>query len=135
MAALALAACDRSVGVPKGAPPAPRGASGDAAPEAPSAPAPAPTPPEPAARAAPAALPDRAPSDSEITARAAAAMRRDPALAGADLSVQTNHGVVSVTGTVSSPEQMAVAEARAESTSGVMRVETHVSVDPERRGR
>jgi len=59
-------------------------------------------------------------------------MRRDPALAGADLSVDTNHGVVSITGTVRSPEQAAAAEARAQSPSGVMRVETHVSVDPER---
>jgi len=59
-------------------------------------------------------------------------MRADPALAGADLSVTTNHGVVSLTGTVRSPEQVALAESRAQSPSGVMRVDTHLSVDPER---
>ena len=124
IAILLLAACDRSVGAATGA-----------APDAPSA-GPAATQSAPAtpAKKQPAspAVPDRPPSDREITAGAAKAMRGDPALAGADLSVTTQHGVVSLTGTVRSPEQVAVAEARAQSPSGVMRVETHLAVDPER---
>lgn len=121
MAAFALAGCDRSSGARLAAAD-PNRAARDGADVAP-----------PAAPAAhPAAPVQRPPSDSEITARAAAAMQRDPALAGADLSVSTNHGVVSLTGTVKSPEQMAAAEARAQSPSGVMRVETHVTVDPDR---
>lgn len=125
IAILLLAACDRSIGA----------ASGAAA-DAPSA-GPAATQPAPAATHAKKlptspAVPDRPPSDREITAGAAKAMRADPALAGADLSVTTQHGVVSLTGTVRSPEQVAVAEARAQSPYGVMRVETHLAVDPER---
>jgi len=128
LAALALCACDRSMGAPD----SPSASDGRA-------------PAQQAANAAPAAsrsappdatprraIPDRPPSDSEITAKAAKAMRADPALAGADLSVTTNHGVVSLTGTVRSPEQVALAESRAQSPSGVMRVDTHLSVDPER---
>ncbi|HXS53131.1 MAG TPA: BON domain-containing protein [Usitatibacter sp.] len=128
LAALALSACDRSIGVP-GSP----SAASDAAPPA-QKPASAPAVPAPsktADRAPRSRLPDRAPSDSEITARAASAMRSDPALAGADFSVSTNHGVVSLTGTVRSPEQLAAAEERAQSPSGVMRVDSHLSVDPE----
>ena len=130
IAVLLLAACDRSVGAASGAAadaPSPESA---AAKPAAAKPAPAATPGK--KQPAPAAVPDRPPSDREITAKAAKAMRGDPALAGADLSVTTQHGVVSLTGTVRSPEQVAAAEARAQSPSGVMRVESHLAVDPER---
>ena len=129
---LALAACDRSIGVPapRSTADAPAAAPATAAPPANSPPANAPS--TAGNRPARRPLPDRPPSDSEITARAASAMRGDPRLAGADLSVSTVHGVVSVTGTVRSAEQVAAAEARAQSPSGVMRVDSHLSVDPER---
>lgn len=123
IAALALGACDRTIGPASGAQADPPAASRAAVPN---------VPPAPAASTEAARRRERPPSDAEITARAAAAMRRDPALAGADLSVNTDHGVVNLTGTVRSPAQAAAAEARAQSPSGVMRVETHVSVDPER---
>jgi hyperosmotically inducible protein len=127
LAVLALSACDRSIGAaspPSAATDAAAGKKSDAQPAA--------APAKPTDRAAAPGAPDRAPSDSEITARAANAMRADPALAGASLSVSTDHGVVSLTGTVRSPEQVAVAEERAQSPTGVMRVDTHLAVDPER---
>lgn len=126
IAMLVLAACDRSVGAASRAAPDARSAEPAATQSAPAAATPA------KKRPASPAAPDRPPSDREITAGAAKAMRADPALAGADLSVTTQHGVVSLTGTVRSPEQVAVAEARAQSPSGVMRVESHLAVDPER---
>ena len=125
IAILLLAACDRSLG-------AATGSAADAPSAAPTATQPAPVATPVKKQPASPAMPDRPPSDREITAGAAKAMRGDPALAGADLSVTTQHGVVSLTGTVRSPEQVAVAEARAQSPSGVMRVETHLAVDPER---
>ena len=126
-AALVLVACDRPI-APRAAPPtapqeqpaARRGPEGEAASTA--------ARPKPASSLlAPRARP---PSDEEITAGAAHALRADPDLAGADLSVSTTHGVVSLTGTVRSPEQLAAAEAHAQAPTGVMRVESHVSVNP-----
>ena len=127
---LALAACDRSIGAaaPPSAADAPAPAKATQPVDSPPASAPSTTRNRPARPT----VPDRPPSDAEITARAASAMRGDPRLAGADLSVSTVHGVVSLTGTVRSPEQVAAAEARAQSPSGVMRVDSHLSVDPER---
>ena len=69
-------------------------------------------------------------SDASITARVASAIHGDPALAGTDLTVNTSHGVVSLTGTVRSPEQVAEATARAQAPDGVVRLDTHVSVVP-----
>jgi len=124
-AALLACACDRPI-VP-GAPPA-----GD-----PSVQSKAAAPPSNASREAPAAKPSPAvrsspsrPSDAQITAGVAAGLRDDPALAGADLTVHTEHGVVSVTGTVRSPEQVAEAETRAQAPAGVMRVDTRLAMTP-----
>ena len=74
--------------------------------------------------------PAEAISDSAITAQVKSALHADPALAGADLSVDTAHGVVSLTGTVKSPEQVAEAAARAQEPDGVVRLDTHVAVTP-----
>lgn len=127
-AALVLTACDRPVLPAPAEAPAPKPNPADAA-----KPAPADTA-DTAERASAepplVELPAGPPSDAQITARATQALRADPALAGTDLSVTTTHGVVSVTGTVRSPEQVAIAEKRAQSPTGVMRVETHVSVTP-----
>jgi hyperosmotically inducible protein len=122
-AALVLAACDRPVLPAPAEAPAPKPA--DAAQPSPAKPA-----QRPADNVSLVELPEGPPSDAKITADATQALRADPALAGTDLSVTTTHGVVSLTGTVRSPEQVAIAEARAQSPTGVMRVETHVSVAP-----
>ena len=120
-AALAmLAGCDRAF--------TPEASAADTLPraqEGPSRPAAPRPPPPPASAPQPEAL-----SDAAITARVNSALHADPALAGADLSVNTDHGVVSLTGTVKSPEQVAEASARAQQPDGVMRIDTHVSVTP-----
>lgn len=122
-AALLACACDRLIA--PGAPPTgdPSSLAKAAAPSSKTASA---AKPAPAARPSP----SRPPSDAQITADVAAGMRDDPALAGADLTVHTEHGVVSVTGTVQSPEQVAEAETRAQAPAGVMRVDTHLSMTP-----
>ncbi len=78
---------------------------------------------------APSRMPPReALTDPAITARINSAIRNDPGMAGADVSVNTDHGVVSLMGTVKSHEQTAVASAHAQSQDGVMRVDNHLSV-------
>ena len=91
------------------------------------APAPKPRPKPPAVVSAP---PTEVISDPAITARVNSALHSDPALAGADLSVNTDRGVVSLTGTVKSPEQVAEAAARAQEPDGVVRIDSHLSVIP-----
>ena len=72
--------------------------------------------------------PPEALSDTMITARIKASLLSDPALAGSDVSVNTDRGVVNLTGTVRSHEQLAVASAHAQRQDGVMRIESHVTV-------
>ena len=69
-------------------------------------------------------------SDAAITARVKSEIRRDPALAGTDISVNTTRGVVELAGSVASHEQAAEAAAHAQSPDGVMRVDTRLSVNP-----
>lgn len=124
-AALLACACDRAI--PPAAPTDDPSAAAKAPANAPAG-ANAPGPPAPAHLAL--APPPGPPSDAQITSHVAAALRDDPVLAGADLSVHTDHGVVSVTGTVRSAEQVAEAEARAQEPTGVMRVDTRISMAP-----
>jgi osmotically-inducible protein OsmY len=58
-------------------------------------------------------------------------MLADPGMAGADVSVNTDAGVVSLTGTVKSQEQAAVASAHAQRLDGVMRIDNHLSTLPQ----
>jgi hyperosmotically inducible periplasmic protein len=120
-AALLAAACDRPLAQAATAadtlPPPPAGNAHKAPPHPQSAPA----APVPAADPL---------SDAAITARVASGIHNDPALAGTDLTVNTTKGVVSLTGTVKSPEQVAEAAARAQAPDGVVRLDTHVSVAP-----
>jgi hypothetical protein len=81
--------------------------------------------PAPAPRADP--LPGDALSDTAITSRTQSDIAADPAMAGADVSVNTDKGVVSLTGTVKSREQAAVASGIAQRNDGVMRVDSHLS--------
>lgn len=122
-----VAACDR-----------PGGSAPLASAEAPSArgtsPAYPSTTPQPAQAAALAVRADPlsrdALSDTVVTGRIKAAIATDPAMAGADVSVNTDGGVVSLTGTVKSQEQAAVASAHAQGNDGVMRVDNHLSTLP-----
>jgi len=66
--------------------------------------------------------------DDAITRRVAAAILADPRLAGADVSVNTDHGIVSLTGNVRSREQAAAAAESAQAPDGVMRIDNHLSV-------
>ena len=120
-AALLMAACDRPLAQPATAAetlPAPP--PGEAT-KAPAQKENAPRTPKPAVDPL---------SDASITARVASGIHDDPALAGTDLTVNTNRGVVSLTGTVQSPEQVAEATAHAQAPDGVVRLDTHVSIVP-----
>ena len=86
----------------------------------------------PAAQPAPATVATRdALNDTMITGRIKAAILTDPAMAGSDVSVNTDHGVVSLTGVVKSHEQTGVASGHAQRQDGVMRVDTHLSLSPQ----
>ncbi|HEX4780204.1 MAG TPA: BON domain-containing protein [Usitatibacter sp.] len=67
-------------------------------------------------------------ADTFITGQVKAALMTDPSLAGADVSVNTSRGVVSLTGRVKNREQAAIASAHAEGEDGVMRVENTLLV-------
>jgi len=127
-AALATAGCEhRSEQASAVAPPR-------ATPSTATAPTPA-TPPNPAQAAAspaPAAVesvPRNAFSDTVITARAKSAILSDPAMTGADISVNTDRGVVSLTGEIKSQEQSAIASAHAQRQDGVLRVDNHLAAN------
>ena len=65
-------------------------------------------------------------TDSAITNRILAALQGDPAMRGADVSINTDKGVVVLSGTVKSHEQTGVASAHAQSQDGVLRVDNHL---------
>jgi hyperosmotically inducible protein len=77
------------------------------------------------------ALPPRdALTDTVISGKIKTAILTDPGMAGADVSVNTDRGVVQLAGVVKSPEQTAIASAHAQRQDGVMRVDNHLSVPP-----
>jgi hyperosmotically inducible protein len=84
----------------------------------------------PQAAAAPAALPSLPPpealTDPAITARIESALKADPAMKGADISINTDAGVVVLSGTVKSHEQTGIASGHAQRQDGVMRVDNHL---------
>lgn len=86
--------------------------------------------PPQAAQPAPASTmpPREALADTVITGKIKAAILTDPSMRGADISVNTDHGVVSLTGQVKTPEQTAVASAHAQRQDGVMRVDNHLTL-------
>jgi hyperosmotically inducible periplasmic protein len=81
--------------------------------------------PAPATRA----VPRDAINDSIITARIKASLLADPGMTGTDVSVNTDRGVVSLTGIIKSAEQAAIASAHAQRQDGVMRVDNHLAVN------
>ena len=81
--------------------------------------------------ASPAPMPPKeALSDSAITGNIRSAIQGDPGMAGADVSVTTDRGVVMLAGVVKNPEQTAIASAHAQRQDGVMRVDNHLAVPP-----
>ena len=70
-------------------------------------------------------------SDTVISGKIKAAILTDPGMTGADVSVNTDHGVVTLTGSVKSQEQTAIASAHASRQDGVMRVDNHLSLTPQ----
>jgi hypothetical protein len=86
--------------------------------------------PETAAAQPPASplLPDDL-TDTVISGRIKAAILTDPSMAGADISVNTDRGAVTLTGTVKSHEQAGIASAHAQREDGVMRVDSHISMN------
>jgi len=104
----------------------------DPARTAPSAATAPPAAPPESAQPAPATEPaatSSAFSDTVITARAKAAILSDPGMTGSDVSVNTDHGVVSLTGTIKSQEQSAIASAHAQRQDGVLRVDNHLAAN------
>ena len=65
-------------------------------------------------------------TDAAISSKIGAALQADPAMQGADVSVNTDHGVVVLSGTVKSHEQTGVASAHAQRQDGVLRVENNL---------
>ena len=128
-AALALAACE-----PRGEQASARVAPSRAAPSsvATAPPAPQPEPPQTAAAPSPPAssiAQKNALGDTVITARTKAAILSDPGMTGSDVSVNTDRGVVSLTGTIKSQEQSAIASAYAQRQDGVLRVDNHLAAN------
>jgi hypothetical protein len=76
----------------------------------------------------PDALPGDANADATTSAAIRAAIRADPALAGTDISVNTERGIVSLTGQVLNREQSAIASAYANRPLGVLRVDNELSI-------
>jgi hyperosmotically inducible protein len=68
-------------------------------------------------------------TDSAISARVDQAIKADPGMAGSDISVNTDRGVVRLTGTVKSQEQAAIASAHAQRYDGVMRIDSHLATN------
>ena len=50
-------------------------------------------------------------------------------MVGADVSVMASQGVVSLTGSVRSQEQVAIAAAHAQREDGVMRIDNHLALN------
>jgi hypothetical protein len=69
-------------------------------------------------------------TDTVITTRIKTAILTDPGMAGADVSVNTDRGVVTLVGNVKSHEQTGIASAHAQRQDGVMRVDNQLSYEP-----
>jgi len=87
-------------------------------------------PPQTASAPPSASVSPEAFSDTVISARIKSALLSDPGMTGSDVSVNTDRGVVSLTGPIKSQEQAAIASAHAQRQDGVMRVDNHLTVSP-----
>lgn len=68
-------------------------------------------------------------SDTVITGKIKAAILTDPGMTGADVSVNTDKGVVALAGSVKSQEQIAIASAHAQRQDGVLRIDNHLALN------
>lgn len=107
-----------------------KGAEGGRQPAVAAAPAPsaAPAPTFVQAPVAPMPAPETL-TDTVITGRINTALLSDPGMDGADVSVQTNKGVVTLVGTVTSHEQTGIASAHAQRQDGVLRVDSDLTLN------
>lgn len=126
----ALAACDR--GPDESAKDAStytrNGPQASAQPQ-PAAPAGATETPVPRATLAPVSPQRDTLTDTVITGKIKAAILTDPGMTGADVSVNTDRGVVALAGSVKSQEQIAIASAHAQRQDGVLRVDNHLAMN------
>lgn len=127
--ALLASACERPARPLSAAPPevirsAAQGAS--AAPRAPAQAPAKPAGPSPAATTAAPSTPPEALTDAAISGKIRTALVGDPGMAGADVSINIDNGVVVLSGTVSSHEQSGLASAHAQRQDGVMRVDNQL---------
>lgn len=121
LCAVALSACGRTPPpVTTGADAPARAAAGTRAPP-PAQESPRPSPPAAAAMPAPEAL-----TDAAITERIRSAIVADPGMAGADVSINIDRGVVVLAGTVKSHEQTGIASSHAQRQDGVVRVDNQL---------
>jgi hyperosmotically inducible periplasmic protein len=67
-------------------------------------------------------------TDTVVTGKVKTAITADNGMKDADISVRTENGVVTLTGSVKSPEQVTLAAALAQRQEGVSRVENQVAV-------
>jgi hypothetical protein len=116
---VALGACDRTID------------TAQAAETPPGAPAVKPEAPDATSAAAINAIPRAPLTDAVITNQVKSAIVNDPHLAGADISVNTDRGVVVLSGLVATPEQIAIASSYAQRQDGVMRVDNHLATAPQ----
>lgn len=70
-------------------------------------------------------------SDTVIATKIRAELMADPGMRGADVSVNSDHGVVVLVGSVKSYEQVGIASAYAQREDGVMRVDNQLSLSPQ----
>jgi hypothetical protein len=73
-------------------------------------------------------LPGSDRGDASTDAAIVSAIRADPGMAGSDVSVNTENGVVSLTGLVRNREQSAIASAYANRQLGVIRVDNALTI-------
>jgi osmotically-inducible protein OsmY len=98
-------------------------------PQASTAADPANAPSTPRATLAPASPQRDTLTDTVITGKIKAAILTDPGMTGADISVNTDRGVVALAGSVKSQEQIAIASAHAQRQDGVLRVDNHLAMN------
>ena len=67
-------------------------------------------------------------SETLTTGKVKAAIAADPGMKDADVSVTTNNGVVMLSGTVKSQDQIAIATNLAQKMDGVTKVESNITV-------
>jgi hyperosmotically inducible protein len=67
-------------------------------------------------------------TDTLVTGKVKTAITADNAMKDADISVKTENGVVTLSGTAKSPDQVTLASALAQRQEGVSRVENQVAV-------